>query len=126
MRRCTSVLRCRLDWTDGVRVVGVCRLGLMRSNRDSRCTLLCGETEEFLGVVEGVVIRIRVCVCVREFSVDGVRGVNTLDRLDEVFVDCWPSRVPISRERDRLDDRDWELLGDGVVVGVLAVCGVRE
>jgi len=145
MRRCSSVLRWRVESTEGVRVVGVCRLGLIRSNRDSRCPLLRGATDGLLGVVEGVVIRIRLCVrvlsgdrvdgvceglvilvrvCVRVFGVEGVRGVNTRDRLDERFVDCRPSRVPISRERDRPDDPDREVLGERVVLGVLGVCGV--
>ncbi len=101
------------DRTDGVRVVGVCRLALSCSNRDSLWTRELDDEEGFFGVADGVVIFERARV--RVLRGDGVRGENTRERVVELFVDGWPLRVPILRERDRPDDCDREVLGDGVV-----------
>lgn len=58
---------------DGVRVVVVCRLGRIRSNRDSRSVLLRVEIDGSVGVVEGRMICTRLCA--RVSSGDRVDGV---------------------------------------------------
>jgi len=104
--RDSVVPRCRVDPTDGVRVVGVCRLALSCSNRDSLCT-------RGLFVADGFVVLERNRVL--ELAGDRVAPVYDLDGLTELFVGCSPIRLPIVlRERDELDEG--VLLGSGVVV----------
>ena len=108
------VVRCRVDSTDGVRAVGVCRLAPSCSNRDSLCTRERVDEEGFAGVTDGAVILERDRTF--ELTGDGVRGVNVLVWFAERFVDCLPIRVPMLRERDRPDDLD--VFGEGVLPGV--------
>lgn len=70
---------------EGVRVVGIWRLVLIWSYRDSRCVRVCVDVDGLVRVAGGVVILVRVCV--RVLSGDGVRGVNTRERVVELFVD---------------------------------------
>jgi hypothetical protein len=53
--------------------------------RDSRCVLIRVEVDGLVRVAGGVVVLVRVCV--RVLSGDGVRGVNTRERVVERFVD---------------------------------------
>jgi len=102
---------------DGVRVVVVCRLGRMRSNRDSRRVLLPVETEGLVGVVEGWVILVRVCV--RVFIGERVGGtlldIEGLVDLVEGRMICMRFCVRVFRG-DRVDGVCLEI--DGLVCRV--------
>jgi len=92
---------------------------------------VCLEIDGLVCRVEGRVICVGVCVrvCVRVWvcvsTLDGTRGVKTRVRFSELFLDCWPIRVPMLWERERLDDGVREMLGDRLVLGVVA-CGDLE
>jgi hypothetical protein len=109
------VPRGRVDPTDGVRVVVVCRLSLSCSKRDSLCTREPVDDEGLVGVADGVVVLERICV--PELTGDRVDGaVVDLDRFTELFVDCLPIRVPI-RLRKRDNPCELEVLGEGAALG---------
>ena len=70
---------------EGVRVVGVWRLVLIWSYRDWRCVRVCVDVDGLVRVAGGVVILVRVCV--RVLTGDCVRGVNTRERVVELFLE---------------------------------------